>query len=127
GNIQIKADSLSLTNDASLFANSSGQGDPGNIEVTARQIRLNNKAKFNAESASGNGGNINLRVRDLLLLRRGSQISTSAGTDQKGGNGGNITINAPSGFIVSVPNENSDITCRKFGCFFSTMSYSLNQ
>jgi filamentous hemagglutinin family protein len=114
GNIQIKADSLSL-NKAPLFANSSGQGDAGNIEVTARQIRLDNKASFNAESAlAGNGGNINLRVTDLLLLRRGSQISTSAGTDQKGGNGGNITINAPSGLIVSVPNENSDITANAF-------------
>ncbi|WP_169158113.1 filamentous hemagglutinin N-terminal domain-containing protein, partial [Brasilonema bromeliae] len=81
GNIQIKADSLSLTNNASLDAKSFGQGDAGNIEVTARQIRLDNSASFNAESASGNGGNINLRVTDLLLLRRGSQISTSAGTD----------------------------------------------
>ncbi|QDL09946.1 filamentous hemagglutinin [Brasilonema octagenarum UFV-E1] len=114
GNIQIKADSLSLTNNASLFAKSLGQGDPGNIEVTARQIRLDNSASFNAESASGNGGNINLRVTDLLLLRGGSQISTSAGSDLKVGNGGNITINAPSGFIVSVPNENSDITANAF-------------
>jgi filamentous hemagglutinin family protein len=114
GNIQISADSLSLTNDANLDTDSFGRGDAGNIEVTAPQIRLDNRATFNAESRSGNGGNINLRVGDLLLLRRGSRISATAGTDKLGGNGGNITINAWSGFIVSAPNENSDITANAF-------------
>ena len=55
-----------------------------------------------------------MRIRDLLLLRRGSQISTTAGTEGAGGNGGNVTINAPSGFIVAVSNENSDITANAF-------------
>jgi large exoprotein involved in heme utilization and adhesion len=40
-----------------------------------------------------------------LLLRRGSEISTTAGA---GGNGGNITINTP--LLVAVPEENSDIS-----------------
>ncbi|MBW4498090.1 MAG: filamentous hemagglutinin N-terminal domain-containing protein [Scytonema hyalinum WJT4-NPBG1] len=114
GNIQISADSLSLTNGAYLSVSNYGKGDAGNIEVTAPQIRLDNRARFNAESESGNGGNINLRVGDLLLLRRGSFISATAGTAQQGGNGGNITINAPNGFIVGVPNENSDITANAF-------------
>jgi large exoprotein involved in heme utilization and adhesion len=54
---------------------------------------------------SGNGGNITLNVRDLLLQRHDSQIATDArgGT----GNGGNIVINGQ--FMVAVPNENSDI------------------
>ncbi|MEI2581839.1 S-layer family protein, partial [Scytonema sp. PRP1] len=97
-----------------LFVLSRSSGAAGDIEVTAPQIRLDNSARFNAESASGNGGNINLRVGDLLLLRRGSFISATAGTDKLGGNGGNITINAPNGFIVGVPNENSDITANAF-------------
>jgi len=66
-----------------------------------------------AESASGNGGNINVQT-DLLLLRRGAQISTTAGIAQAGGNGGNINIDAPSGFIVAVKSENSDITANAF-------------
>ncbi|WP_336389814.1 hypothetical protein [Scytonema hofmannii] len=69
------------------------------------------KGKLNAESASGNGGNINLNS-NLLLLRRSAQISTTAGTAEKGGDGGNININ--SKFIVAVPNENSDITANAF-------------
>jgi large exoprotein involved in heme utilization and adhesion len=45
-------------------------------------------------------------VRDLLLLRRGGQISAKADNN---GDGGNITINAPNGFIVGIASENSDI------------------
>ena len=97
-----------------LFVNSLSSGAAGDIEVSAPQIRLDNSARFNADSVSGNGGNINLRVGDLLLLRRGSFISATAGTAQQGGNGGNIIINAPSGFVVGVPNENSDITANAF-------------
>jgi large exoprotein involved in heme utilization and adhesion len=97
-----------------FFVRSLSSGAAGDIEVTTPQIRLDNGARFNAESASGNGGNINLRVGDLLLLRGGSFISATAGTAQQGGDGGNITINAPSGFIVSAPNENSDITANAF-------------
>ncbi|KAB8319033.1 filamentous hemagglutinin N-terminal domain-containing protein [Tolypothrix campylonemoides VB511288] len=97
-----------------LFVRSQGSGNAGDIEVTSPKVQLDNSARFNAESALGNGGNINLRVGELLLLRRGSFISATAGTDKLGGNGGNITINAPSGFIISAPNENSDITANAF-------------
>ncbi|OKH60857.1 two-partner secretion domain-containing protein [Scytonema sp. HK-05] len=97
-----------------FFVRSQSSGTAGDIEVTAPQIRLDNFGRFNAESALGNGGNINLQVGELLLLRRGSLISATAGTDKLGGDGGNITINAPSGFIVGAPNENSDITANAF-------------
>jgi large exoprotein involved in heme utilization and adhesion len=53
-------------------------------------------------------------VQDLLQLRRNSQISTNAGKAQAIGDGGNITINAPNGFIVAKPQENSDITANAF-------------
>ncbi|MEC4812217.1 MAG: filamentous hemagglutinin N-terminal domain-containing protein [Scytonema sp. PMC 1069.18] len=97
-----------------LFVRSESTGSAGNIEVTTPQILLDNTGTINATSASGNGGDISLAVGDLLLLRRGSQISATAGTAGAGGNGGNITINAPNGFIVSVPNENNDITANAF-------------
>jgi large exoprotein involved in heme utilization and adhesion len=47
-------------------------------------------------------------------LRRNSKISTNAGTAQQGGDGGDITIDAPNGFIVAVPKEDSDITANAF-------------
>ncbi|MEH2084305.1 MAG: filamentous hemagglutinin N-terminal domain-containing protein [Nostoc sp.] len=97
-----------------LFVNSqSTTGTAGDIIVTSPRVTLDNGGRLFAESASGNGGNINLQT-DLLLLRRGAQISTTAGTDKTGGNGGNITINAPLGFIVAVPSEDSDITANAY-------------
>ncbi len=87
-------------------------GNAGNIKVTANSIFLNNQGKIIAQTDSSEGGNITLNVRDLLLLRDNSSISTTAGTIQAGGNGGNITINSP--FIVAIPSENSDITANAY-------------
>ncbi|MFH7029836.1 MAG: filamentous hemagglutinin N-terminal domain-containing protein [Heteroscytonema crispum UTEX LB 1556] len=87
-------------------------GRAGDIQISARSIKLDNESKLIAATASGDGGEIQLRLQDLLLLRRHSQISTTAGNNQAGGNGGNITINTP--FIVAIPSENSDISANAF-------------
>ncbi|AUB35992.1 Large exoprotein involved in heme utilization or adhesion [Nostoc flagelliforme CCNUN1] len=120
GTIKVNtADFLTISGNSSnlnsgFFVNSqSPTGTAGDIIVTSPRITLDNSGTLNAQSASGNGGNINLQT-DLLLLRRGASISTTAGTAEAGGNGGNITINAPSGFIVAVPSENSDITANAY-------------
>ncbi|MEH2038787.1 beta strand repeat-containing protein, partial [Nostoc sp.] len=94
-----------------LFVSSTGSGITGDIEINSPEITLDNQGKLNAESASGNGGNINVNS-NLLLLRRGAEISTNAGTAEKGGDGGNININ--SKFIIAVPEENSDISANAF-------------
>jgi filamentous hemagglutinin family protein len=92
-----------------LFVDSqSPTGTAGDLIVTAPQITVDG-GKINAGSFTGNGGNIKIQQADLLLLRRGGQITTNAdGTPQSGGNGGNISIN--SKFIVAIPTENSDIS-----------------
>ncbi|MDZ7955531.1 filamentous hemagglutinin N-terminal domain-containing protein [Nostoc sp. DedQUE09] len=94
-----------------LFVSSTGSGITGDIEINSPKITLDNQGKLNAESASGNGGNINANS-NLLLLRRGAQISTNAGTEELGGDGGDININ--SKFIIAVPEENSDISANAF-------------
>lgn len=114
GDINITTNALTVRNNAKLDASSAGQGSAGEIKVNSNFIRLENQAGISATTASGNGGNINLAVKDFLLLRRGSQISTSAGTAEAGGNGGNININAPNGFLLAVKNENSDISANAF-------------
>ncbi|NEO68531.1 S-layer family protein [Moorena sp. SIO3H5] len=110
-NIIIRASSLSLTNNAQLTASSSGQGNASDILVEADSISLEN-SNISTETVSGDGGNITLTLQDLLLLRNGSQISTSAGTEDQPGNGGDITINAD--LIVAFLEENSDITANAF-------------
>jgi len=111
-NVTISGNSFNLN--SGLFVDSQSRtGTAGDIIVTSPRITLDNGGTLNAQSASGNGGNINLQT-DLLLLRRGAQISTTAGTEKAGGNGGNINIDASSGFIVAVPSENSDITANAY-------------
>ncbi|MEL6166167.1 MAG: S-layer family protein, partial [Cyanobacteria bacterium J06628_3] len=89
-------------------------GNAGKLKITADSILLDNQGKLISETESANGGNINLQLQDLLLLRRNSQISTNAGKSQQIGDGGNININIPNGFIVALPEENSDITANAF-------------
>ncbi|MBP5975174.1 S-layer family protein [Brasilonema sp. CT11] len=100
--------------DSGIYVSSQGLGRAGNLEMTARSIRLDDKGKLVGQTASSDGGNITLNLKDLLLLRPNSQISTSAGTAEGSGNGGNITINTPNGFIVATPGGNSDITANAF-------------
>ncbi|WP_375510050.1 filamentous hemagglutinin N-terminal domain-containing protein [uncultured Nostoc sp.] len=82
-------------------------GSAGNLTVSAGFILLDTNGKLTSDSQSGQGGNISLQVRDLLLMRGNSQISTNAEGEKTGGN---ITINAPNGFLVATPLENNDIT-----------------
>ncbi|MCP2731605.1 two-partner secretion domain-containing protein [Limnofasciculus baicalensis] len=89
-----------------------GVGDAGNIEITANRIFLNNRGQIIAETASGEGGNITLKVQEYLLMRHNSLISATAGKAPGGGNGGNITINTP--FIIGISGENSDIAANAY-------------
>ncbi|MBN3958722.1 MAG: filamentous hemagglutinin N-terminal domain-containing protein [Nostoc sp. NMS8] len=112
GDININAPTLLITNHGVLTSSSTGQGNAGNININTGTVSLDNEGIIAAQTNSGNGGNISLTATDLLLLRRNSNISTTAGLVKSGGDGGNININTP--FIVAVPNENSDITGNAF-------------
>jgi filamentous hemagglutinin family protein len=113
GDIRLRAGDRIIFEDGNIFVLSESFGTAGNINLSAPKIYLS-QGLISAESATVDGGNITLDVQDLLLLRNGSLISTTAGTAQSGGNGGNITINAPNGFLIAVPQENSDITANAF-------------
>ncbi|WP_190430168.1 S-layer family protein [Coleofasciculus sp. FACHB-712] len=112
GDLKITTGQLIVQDGAQINVSSQGTGNAGNLEIEADSILLDNQAALTATTKSGNGGNITLQVQDLLQLRHGSSISTTAGTDKTGGNGGNMDINAK--FIVAVPEENSDITANAF-------------
>ncbi|MEH1938790.1 MAG: filamentous hemagglutinin N-terminal domain-containing protein [Nostoc sp.] len=142
GKINIDSGDFSLRDRAQLSASTSGEGNAGNVIVSAKNAvsLAGNAGIFSRVGAQGKGkgGDIeinspkitldnqselnaqtasgnggNININsDLLLLRRNSQISTSAGTEKLGGDGGNININ--SRFIVAVPNENSDISANAF-------------
>ncbi|MCC5670307.1 S-layer family protein [Nostoc sp. CHAB 5784] len=102
-----------LTPNSGIFVRSQASGGAGEITITSPQIRLE-QGILSAESTTVDGGNVILNARDILLLRNRSLISATAGTAQQNGDGGNITINAPKGFIVAVPKENSDIKANAY-------------
>ncbi|MEH2084421.1 MAG: filamentous hemagglutinin N-terminal domain-containing protein [Nostoc sp.] len=112
GSIFIDPMQLAIADGAGIAVDSQGTGKGGSLQVQAGFLTLDNKAFLSAIANRGQGGNIALTVQDLLLLRRNSQISTTAGNRKFGGDGGNITINSP--FIVAVLKENSDITANAF-------------
>ena len=111
GQIDIDPISFIIRDGATIAVDSQGTGTGGDIQLVADSLTLD-EGKISAETSSNTGGNINLQLQDLLLLRNSSQISTSAGNQQFGGDGGNITISSP--FIVAPPIENSDITANAF-------------
>lgn len=118
GNVGLFADRISINNGAGVTVNSDSTVDAGlagTINLEANTLTLNQDAFVTAETDSGQGGNINLTVRDLVLLRRNSFISTTAGALGSGGDGGIININVQDGFVVAVPSENSDIIANAFG------------
>nr|WP_238718365.1 S-layer family protein [Petrachloros mirabilis] len=113
GNITFTGGELRVRNGAALSVSGQGQGTAGDLRVNARQITLDNRAKLLAESDSGDGGNIYLRAEDLILLRRGSLISTSVRPESMGGgSGGNIDIKTQ--ILLAFPTENSDIRTDAF-------------
>ncbi|MGF1568497.1 MAG: filamentous hemagglutinin N-terminal domain-containing protein [Nodosilinea sp.] len=112
GNIEISTQNFTIADGAEVSVSSLGTGPAGDLSINASSLQLLNQGRIIGTSTSGNGGNLNLQFADLLLLRGNSEISTSAGTAQTFGDGGNISISTP--FIVAVPVENSDITANAF-------------
>ncbi|MFN6538000.1 MAG: filamentous hemagglutinin N-terminal domain-containing protein [Nostoc sp. EkiNYC01] len=112
GNIFIDPKVMMIRDGAKIAVDNQGTGIGGTIDIQAGKLTLDNQAVISAETASNTGGDIQLQLTDQLLLRRNSTISTTAGTTQAGGNGGNIAINSP--FIVAAASENNDITANAF-------------
>jgi filamentous hemagglutinin family protein len=113
GNLRIVARRFNVLNNAEVTVSNLGNGNAGDLEVIANSINLDNKGKLTANSENGFGGNIRLQARDLLLLRRNSEISATSGTPGSAGRDGNININTE--FLVAFPGEDSDIVATGFG------------
>ena len=110
-NRNVRQGQITLKDSGRVSVDSKGSSIGGNIELFARQVDLNNGA-ITSDTQSTNGGNITLGLEDLLFMRRQSRISTNAGTDNKGGDGGNIDINAK--YIIGIREQNNDITANAF-------------
>jgi filamentous hemagglutinin family protein len=107
--VRVPTGQLLIRDEARVTVSSEGSGNAGNLNVSARSIRLYDNAILSADTRSINTdfnneqATINLRSRDLILGRN-SQITT----DARGNNviGGNINIDSD----VIAAFQNSDIT-----------------
>lgn len=87
-NVKITTEQMVVDNLGQISVRNDGTGPAGTLEIIGNSANLNNGSLV-ASTVSGNGGNIQLNIKDLLLLRNNSNIAASAsGT----GNGGNIII-----------------------------------
>ncbi|NMF61308.1 two-partner secretion domain-containing protein [Brasilonema octagenarum] len=105
GNLIINTPNLNVRNGGRVTVSATGTGAAGNLTANVNTIRLN-RGKLTAQNNAGDGGNINLQNLGLLRMENQSLISAQAFNDA---NGGNITINAPNGFVVAFPGQNNDI------------------
>ncbi len=112
GSVEINTQSLSLKDGGQVTVRNEGIGKAGELRINANSVKLDNQAGIIASSQSGQGGNIRIDSNNLLLIRRNSQITTSAGNTQAGGDGGQINVNTT--FVVAPSSENSDITANAF-------------
>ncbi|MBE9117111.1 filamentous hemagglutinin N-terminal domain-containing protein [Lusitaniella coriacea LEGE 07157] len=112
GNIELSAQTVTLSNKGFITAFSGGQGNAGDVDIRARSLTLLNQSGIETLSFLGSGGNINLGIDGQLVMRYASLISATAGFFGSGGDGGNIDIAAS--FIVGIREENSDITANAF-------------
>jgi len=115
GNIDIKTGSLQLFNDSAISSSTYGDGNAGNVNITADSVLLDTghpKPGFipGISSSSslyplgtlnqGNGGDVLINTGSLSM-RNGMVISAATSTR---GNGGNVTITASS---ISVDSDAS--------------------
>ncbi|RMG15745.1 MAG: S-layer family protein, partial [Cyanobacteria bacterium J055] len=106
GNVTVNTPELRVSNGALMTVKNDGTGNAGNLLIDADSIFLDN-GSITASTASGEGGNLSLQIRDSLQLRNRSQITSEAGGT---GNGGNITLDSNTLALL----EGSRITANAF-------------
>src|SRR6476661_7639219 len=102
GNINVKADSISLDNQSSIDGRTeSGAG--ANINLEARDVQLRRASRITTDASISEGGNINIKSDILVALpKENSDITANARSAQ----GGRVNINVPNVFgFTSVTRE----------------------
>jgi filamentous hemagglutinin family protein len=101
GNLTVETGRLIVRDGAQILANTFGKGDAGNLTVSAdKSVDVVGETADNLfssalqtaseEGATGNGGNLTVKTR-RLIVRDGAMISSGALGE---GDGGNLTISA---------------------------------
>ncbi|MDJ0596645.1 MAG: hypothetical protein QNJ72_42870, partial [Pleurocapsa sp. MO_226.B13] len=111
GIINLQSNSLILSDRAQISVSTDSQGDAGDIFIEAKDfVSLDRGSVISSAvqediSATGNGGNIEIKTRSLSLTN-GGQVNASVLGDVERtrggqGNGGNIIVNASESITLS--------------------------
>ena len=125
GNIRIRANTLSLTHGARLFASTFSRGNAGTTLIDADRILLDGTSGDRRRlssgifanvigEATGRGGDVQINVADSLTITNGAGIFVDTRGD---GNAGDITINAGQGDVLLRGRGRSSVT----GLFAGTL------
>lgn len=90
GNLTINTPQLMVKDNAQVSVKNDGFGNAGSLKVNANSIWINRGGNITASTESGDGGNIDLKIKDLTILRDRAIISAES---KQIGNGGNINLN----------------------------------
>jgi large exoprotein involved in heme utilization and adhesion len=107
GNIAVGASRVDIVAGGRIEGKSTGAGDAGSINIVASDALRLVGGTISSEALNADGGNIDIRVGNLVHLRN-SEITTAVGSGA--GAGGNIFIDPT--FVIL---ENSRITANAFG------------
>ncbi|MFW9264103.1 filamentous hemagglutinin N-terminal domain-containing protein [Nostoc sp. CALU 546] len=110
GSLFVNTPILNVREGGEITVSATGTGAAGNLTANANTIRLN-QGKLTAETNAGEGANIKLENVELLFLQNQSLISAQAFNNASGGN---VTIDAPDGFVIASSNQNNDIVANAF-------------
>lgn len=102
GNIIINSPILNIIREGVVNVSNEGTGEAGRLSIEVKEINLFDGGNISAKTATGTGGNINLKT-DQLQLDENSSITATAEND---GDGGNVTINT----TAILAKKNSEIT-----------------
>ena len=115
GELKVETESLTLQDGAFISTTTSGQGNAGNITVSARDIEMNGGGDgffttlvtMTFAFAKGNAGNLTLKAAESLTLHDAIISTGSFGSAQ--GNTGKLTVSANAIEINAVASEGAGL------------------
>jgi filamentous hemagglutinin family protein len=84
--IKINTGELTVQNGGQISVSGSNSGISGDLDITADSISLTNQGHLITTTAATEGGNIRLNVNESVILRDNSEISAEASNNGNGGN-----------------------------------------
>jgi filamentous hemagglutinin family protein len=91
GSLNLKADSIVLSNDSLLVANAKGSGEGGSIKIRTQDLFLTNNSSINAIVNDGNAGTISIDATKKIDLKSSNILGNTTGK----GDGALIQITTP--------------------------------